>query len=80
MAELARPFRVSPPAISRHLRVLESARLIRRRREGRVHLIRAHAEGLTSAQQWIAQCAAGWEFSFDALDRLIANRRKEDQT
>lgn len=75
---LAKPFRMSLPAISRHLRVLEKARLIRRRRHGREHLIQARAEGLQAARQWIAHCAAGWDFSFDALDELLKiERRKE---
>jgi DNA-binding transcriptional ArsR family regulator len=74
---LARPFRISPPAISRHLRVLERARLIHRRRDGREHLIRARSKGLKDAQQWMAQCVAGWEFSFDTLDSLLrAQQRK----
>jgi DNA-binding transcriptional ArsR family regulator len=73
---LARPFRMSPPAISRHLRVLERARLIHRRRKGRVHLIRARADGLNDAQQWMAQCAAGWEFSFDTLENLLKKEKK----
>jgi DNA-binding transcriptional ArsR family regulator len=66
---LAKPFRVSLPAISRHLRVLEKARLIDRRREGRAHVIRVRAAGLKPAQEWMTQCA-GWDFSFDALDEL----------
>jgi DNA-binding transcriptional ArsR family regulator len=69
---LAKPFRMSLPAISRHLRVLEEARLIERRRDGRSHMIRARSEGLKPAQDWIAQCAAGWDFSFDKLDGLLA--------
>ena len=78
VADLAKPFRVSPPAISRHLRVLEKARLIGRRRAGRVHWIRAREGGLSPAQEWIRQCAAGWEFSFDRLDELIrAEHRNE---
>jgi len=76
---IARPFRISAPAISRHLRVLETAQLIERRREGRVHLIRARPSGLQTAQQWINKCAAGWEFSFDALDNLLKKQRKEGQ-
>jgi DNA-binding transcriptional ArsR family regulator len=77
---LAKPFRISLPAISRHLRVLEKARLIHRRRQGRVHLIRARASGLKPAQEWIAHCAAGWDFSFDTLDQLLKNeQRKEKQ-
>ena len=69
---LAKPFQISLPAISRHLRVLKEARLIDTRRKGRIHLIRARAAGLQEAQRWIARCtAAGWDYSFDALDRLL---------
>jgi DNA-binding transcriptional ArsR family regulator len=75
---LAKPFRISLPAVSRHLRVLETARLIDRRRDGRVHMIRARAAGLKPAQEWIAQYAAGWNFSFDQLDDLLkAEQGKE---
>jgi DNA-binding transcriptional ArsR family regulator len=72
---LARPFRMSLPAFSRHLRLLEGARLIRRRREGRLHLISAQTEGLRQAREWIARYAEGWDASFDALDELL----KKDQ-
>jgi DNA-binding transcriptional ArsR family regulator len=75
---LAKPFRVSLPAISRHLRVLENARLITRRRAGRVHVIRVRTPGLKSAQDWLAHCAAGWDFSFDALDRLLRSPRQPE--
>lgn len=76
---LAKPFRISLPAISRHLRVLEKARLIDRRRKGRAHLIRVRAAGFKPAQDWIAQCAAGWDFSFDALDELLKNEQRKDK-
>jgi DNA-binding transcriptional ArsR family regulator len=76
---LAKPFRISLPAISRHLRVLEKARLIHRRREGRVHVIRVRASGLKPARDWIAQCAAGWDFSFDALDKLLRNEQRKEK-
>ena len=56
--------------------MLESARLIHRRRDGRVHLIRARSEGLDDARRWMAQCAAGWEFSFDALENLLKKETK----
>jgi DNA-binding transcriptional ArsR family regulator len=77
---LAKPFRISPPAISRHLRVLEKARLIHRRREGRVHVIRVRAAGFKPAQDWMAQCAEGWDFSFDALDKLLKNEQMKGKT
>ena len=78
---LAKPFRISLPAISRHLRVLESAQLIERRRTGRTHIIRVQREGLKPAQQWMAHCAAGWDFSFDQLDELLKTEQgKGNQT
>jgi DNA-binding transcriptional ArsR family regulator len=68
---LAKPFRISLPAISRHLRVLEQARLIERRRRGRVHLIRARAAGMKAAQEWMSLCAAYWDSRFAALAELL---------
>jgi DNA-binding transcriptional ArsR family regulator len=76
VSALSKPFRISPPAISRHLRVLEKARLIERRRRGREHLIRARPAGLSDAQQWMAHCVAGWQYSFDALDNLLKKEPK----
>jgi DNA-binding transcriptional ArsR family regulator len=80
VAALARPFHVSPPAISRHLRILEKARLIERRRDGRRHFIRARPDGLMQAQRWMNACAAGWDFSFDALATLLENEQRKEQS
>lgn len=77
---LAKPFRISLPAISRHLRVLEKARLVNRRREGRVHVIRVREAGFKEAQDWMARCAAGWDFSFDALDELLRNEQRKGKS
>lgn len=74
---LARPFHISIPAISRHLRVLERARLIARRRKGRLHLIRARAAGLEEARRWMAHYAAAWDSAFDALDELLEKDRRK---
>jgi DNA-binding transcriptional ArsR family regulator len=79
VTELAKPFHISLPAISRHLRVLEDARLVRRHRQGREHLIRANPAGVRDAQKWIAQYAAAWEFSFDALDELLRSEQRKDK-
>ena len=78
---LAKPFRISPPGFSKHLRVLEKARLIERQRKGRIHLIRARAAGMKEAQKWMAQCAAFWDARFDALDELLMSEpeRKESK-
>ena len=78
---LAKPFRMSLPAISKHLRVLEDARLITRHRTGRVHLIRANAAGLKDAQEWIRRYAEFWVTGFDALDAMLKNeQRKENES
>jgi DNA-binding transcriptional ArsR family regulator len=79
VTEIAKPFRISAPAVSRHLRVLERARLIGRRRAGRMHFIRARPEGLEEAQTWMNACAAGWTFSFDRLDQLLSGGKKEER-
>jgi hypothetical protein len=42
-------------------------------------LIRARPDGLKEAQQWISQYAAGWDFSFDALDRLLRNTQGKEE-
>ena len=78
VTSLAKPFHISLPAISRHLRVLEEARLIERRRQGRVHLIRARAAGLREAQKWMAQCAAHWDARFNALDELLKTEQRKE--
>ena len=79
VTELAKPFRISLPAISRHLRVLEDARLVRRHRQGREHVIRANPAGMRDGQKWIAQCAAGWELSFDALNKLLKSEQRKEK-
>ncbi len=77
MTDLAEPFSMSLPSISKHLRVLEKAHLIRRERHGRVHMIQANLEGMREAQEWMAHCAAGWAHGLDTLDELLRNERKE---
>ena len=77
---LAKPFRISPPGFSKHLRVLEKAQLIQRHRKGRLHLIRARAAGLKEAQKWMAQCAAFWDSRFDQLNEVLkSEQRKENK-
>jgi DNA-binding transcriptional ArsR family regulator len=71
VTELAQPFRVSLPAISRHLRVLERARLVRRTREGRVHRVRLAAVPIGQAADWIEKYRRFWEGQLDSLDDYI---------
>jgi DNA-binding transcriptional ArsR family regulator len=76
VGELAQPFDMSLPAISKHLSVLERAGLITREREGRVRRCHLEREPLSDALQWIAEYGRFWEASFDSLERLLAKESK----
>lgn len=81
VAELAAPFRVSQPAISRHLKVLEQAGLISRRRRATARLSHLEAEPLREATAWLARYREHWDERFARLDTLLAglqNDRKEE--
>src|SRR5690242_6799026 len=67
VTELAKPHNMSLPAVSKHLRVLENAGLLRRRRYGRVHEMQLNAEPLKKAAQWVEEYRKFWEGSLDRL-------------
>ena len=68
---LSAPFRVSAPAISKHLRVLQRAGLIDRRKAGRVHYCRIRAGAFAIAGDWIAEQQAFWERQLESLARHL---------
>jgi DNA-binding transcriptional ArsR family regulator len=74
--ELARPFAISVPAISKHLRVLERAELILHRKDGRTHRFRLAAAPLRDAAAWLEHYRRFWEAQFDSLDAFL---REEEQ-
>jgi len=71
VGELARPFDISGPAISRHLRVLEQARLIERRVEARWRVCSLRRDRLAEAERWINDARLFWERGFDRLEALL---------
>ena len=73
VGELAAPFDVSLPAVSKHLRVLEKAGLMRRQKEGRVHRCRLVAEPLHDAVEWLAYYERFWDEKLDALAEYLAD-------
>jgi DNA-binding transcriptional ArsR family regulator len=75
VGELARPFRVSRPAISKHLRVLERAGLVRRAREGRISRCVLDAAAMREAADWVEGYRAFWAGRLDALARYIERTR-----
>jgi DNA-binding transcriptional ArsR family regulator len=68
---LAQPFVMSLNAVSKHIRVLERARLVRRRREGREHLLSFNPQPLDEAAAWIERHRAFWAARLDALEAVI---------
>ena len=71
VGDLAAPFRVSRPAISKHLRVLERAGLVQRAREGRVSRCELDAAPMREAAEWIETYRAFWSGQLDSLKRYI---------
>ena len=70
--ELAEPFAMSQPAISRHLKVLEGAGLISRTRRATARLSHLEAAPLRDATEWLAKYQAWWDESHGRLDALLA--------
>lgn len=62
---------MSLPAVSKHLRILENAGLVSRRRTGRVHSLKLEAAPMKQAQAWIEEYRKFWEESFDRLDEYL---------
>jgi DNA-binding transcriptional ArsR family regulator len=69
--DLAAPFSMSLPAVSKHLRVLEAAKLVTREVDGRVHWCALEAQPLHQAGIWISGYRAFWEDTLDALARYV---------
>jgi DNA-binding transcriptional ArsR family regulator len=72
VAQLAQPFPMSQPAVSRHLKVLEDAGLITRSKQATARLSHLRAEPLRDAVGWLASYRDYWEESYQRLDELLA--------
>jgi DNA-binding transcriptional ArsR family regulator len=79
ITHLARPHAMSLPAVSKHLRVLEKAGLLRRRRYGRVHEMQLDAKPLKKAAQWVEEYRKFWEGSLDRLAAYLEKTAKQTQ-
>ena len=68
---LSRPFKISAPAVSRHMRILESAGWIDRRIKGREHICTLSTSALKTAEDWLNFHRDLWESRFDALEEIF---------
>ncbi len=80
LSELASPLRMTFPAATKHVRVLERANLVLRRVTGRQHLCRLRATPLKDATAWTEQFRRNWEVRFEALDSLLEEMKSEEQS
>jgi len=77
VTELAAPFAMSLNAVSKHIRVLEHAQLVVRRRQGREHLLSINPRGLDDASGWIETQRAMWAGTLARLDALLQAEDRE---
>lgn len=80
VGELAEPFSISAPAISRHLKVLEQAQLIRRTTEAQKRRLSLNPAALESVANWIETQRTFWESSLDRLEVFLEQESKEPTT
>ena len=76
--DIAAPFEISQPAISRHLKVLERAGLVDRAVDEQRRPARLNADAIAAAVAWLAEFQAFWSDSFDQLDGLLATLQTKD--
>lgn len=77
IGELAEPFAMSFAGASKHVKVLEGAGLILRRKMGRTHLIRIDAKPLEEAERWLRKWEKFWNVRLDRLEAAIESDKKE---
>lgn len=75
--EIAEPFDMSLPAVSKHIRVLEHAGLVVRRKEGRTHYCRLNAKPLQDAAKWLVFYQQFWDAKLDSLATFLEGDSKE---
>jgi DNA-binding transcriptional ArsR family regulator len=80
VTELAEPFAMTQPAISKHLKVLERAGLISRGRDAQRRPCRLEAKRLAEANRWLENYRQFWEGSFARLDTLLDDHKRNDTT
>jgi DNA-binding transcriptional ArsR family regulator len=72
VGDVAKPFHISAPAVTRHLQVLENAGLIEKRIDRQFRLVRARAEALRPIGSWFERQQRHWSDAFDRLEAIIA--------
>ena len=74
ITEVARPFRISLAAVSKHVKVLELAKLVERRRHGSFSYLRLNGDAMRTADEWLQHYKQFWEQRLDALEEFLKKK------
>src|SRR5580704_7530340 len=80
VTEVAEPFHMSLNAVSKHIRVLEASGVIERRIEGRDHILSINTRSLDDVDDWIERTRRYWEERLDAMERLLRELKKGNES
>jgi DNA-binding transcriptional ArsR family regulator len=75
VTDIAAPFPISLNSVSKHIRILERAELVRRRKQGREHVLALNPEPLDAAAKWIEEQRALWGWRLAELDRILTKEK-----
>jgi len=75
--EISRNFRMSPPAISQHLKVLKEANVLRVKKEAQKRIYTLNDSGIHEMEEWLLEIRNLWDQRFDKLDRYLIKMKKE---
>lgn len=76
VTEIAEPFSISLNSVSKHIRLLERAALVKREKVGREHILSLNPSGLDEASAWIEETKSLWLARFDTLNALLLKRKR----
>lgn len=76
VTDLATPFEMTLPAVTKHLRVLEEAGLVRSAKQGRTRYCRLDGRGLAGAAEWLATCQRFWVEQLDGLEAYLSDKTR----
>lgn len=79
VTELAAPLRISLNAVSKHIKILERAQLVLRRKQGREHYIKLNPKRFDHAQRWIAKQQAFWSEAMNSISDQLENEDQNDE-
>jgi DNA-binding transcriptional ArsR family regulator len=79
VTDLAAPFAISLNSVSKHIKLLERAKLVERQKVGREHILRLRPEPLSKVQEWITRQHAFWQASLAAMDDLLSAENQTEE-